>query len=68
MFRRFHVSSAGLESPSALRDRHSYTSDIEKRETSMSCAGSDTGRLVAAIAEEGESAYLCLWFRRRSVG
>ena len=27
----------------------------------MSWAGSDTGRLVAAIAEEGESAYLCLW-------
>ena len=33
-----------------------------------SWAGSDTGRLVAAIAEEGESAYLCLWFRRWSVG
>ena len=27
MFRRFHVSSAGLESPSAIRDRHSYRSD-----------------------------------------
>ena len=37
-------------------------------ETSMSWAGSDTGRLVAAIAEEGESAYLCHWFRRWSVG
>ena len=37
-------------------------------ETSMSWAGSDTGRLVAAIAEEGESAYLCLWFRRWPVG
>ena len=37
-------------------------------ETSMSWAGSDTGPLVAAIAEEGESAYLCLWFRRWSVG
>ena len=37
-------------------------------ETSMSWAGSDTGRLVAAIAAEGESAYLCLWFRRWSVG
>ena len=31
-------------------------------ETSMSWAGTDTGRLVAAIAEEGQSAYLCLWF------
>ena len=27
MFRRFHVSSAGLESPSAIRDRHSHRSD-----------------------------------------
>ena len=37
-------------------------------ETSMSWAGSDTGRIVSAIAKEGESAYLCLWFRRLSVG
>ena len=37
-------------------------------EISMSWAGSDTGRLVAAIVEEGESAYLCLWFRHWSVG
>ena len=37
-------------------------------ETSMSWAGSDTGRLVAAIAEEGESAYLSLWFRCWPVG
>ena len=37
-------------------------------ETSMSWAGSDTGRLIAAIAEEGESAYLCLWFRHWLVG
>ena len=29
-------------------------------ETSMSWAGSDTGRLVAAISEEGDSACLCL--------
>ena len=36
-------------------------------ETSMSWADSDTGRLVAAISEEGESACLCLWFRRWSV-
>ena len=28
--------------------------------TSMSWAESDTGRLVAAISEEGESACLCL--------
>ena len=36
-------------------------------ETSMSWAESDTGRLFAAISEEGESACLCLWFRRWSV-
>ena len=29
-------------------------------ETLMSWAGSNTARLVAAISEEGESAYLCL--------
>ena len=28
----------------------------------MTWAESDTGRLVAAISEEGESACLCLWF------
>ena len=33
-------------------------------ETSMSWAESDTGRLVAAFSEEGESACLCLGFRR----
>ena len=37
-------------------------------ETSMYWAESDTGRLAAAISEEGESASLCLWFRRWSVG
>ena len=36
-------------------------------ERSMSWAESHTGRLIAAIPEEGESAYLCLWFRRWSV-
>ena len=60
---------------------HSYKSgDHERRwateaqlmrrdivETSMSWAESDTGRLVAAISEEGELACLCLWFRRWSV-
>ena len=67
---------------SALTDTDAYTrtnrlTNAETRaqltrreivETSMSWAGSDTGRHRAAIAEEGESAYLCLWFQRWSVG
>ena len=51
--------------------RWAIEAQLTKREiveTLMSWAGSDTGRLVAAVAEEGESVYLCLWFRRWSVG
>ena len=36
-------------------------------ETSMSWAGTDTGRLYRYLGEEGELAYPCLWFHCWSV-
>ena len=46
----------------ALGDSSPADETPEIIETLISLAGSDTGRLVAAITEEGESAYLVSGF------
>ena len=48
----------------AWRSTQAQLTRREIVEMSMSCVGSVTGRLVAAISEDGDSACLRLWFRR----